>query len=592
MLLIKKMSLRQKAIAFGLALGTIPLLTGGIIIYQLFSNNIKNTEITNQEIQVFSIEKKINAFMIERYGDIQIIANLSILNDLKNSADISKSEKERVLNRFVEVYKTYENIHVFDLNGNNILSSSGKTVPNHKKSFYFKEVIQTNNVVITEPKKSDINSEFFINIAAPIKEINTGKIIGVVKAKMPVKSFDNLLSDYENKGYEWHLIRNRDNKFFAALEKNHVDRDAQENFPILNKLKSVNKANSGIIVDKIHGAEQLITYTAFSKYENLPQLDWGVIIARDTKDVFAPANQLFWTIASVTGITAIVAGGIGILLANRTTKLLKNIANAIASSSNEIATTVEQQERTISLQSSSVNETTTTMDELSASSRQSAEQAEASAAGARKALILAEDGTRAVQQTMQGMSTLKEKVHAIAEQIVNLSEQTGQIGSISDLVSDIANQTNMLSLNAAVEAARAGEQGKGFGVVASEIRQLADRSKKSAEKITNLVADIQAAINTTVMVTDEGTKTVDRGIQLAQGTSDSFVGLADAINNVFLNSQQISLSAKQQANAVNQVLSAMNSINLGTRESATGMTQVKTSTVQLNGAAQQLKEIV
>lgn len=107
------------------------------------------------------------------------------------------------------------------------------------------------------------------------------------------------------------------------------------------------------------------------------------------------------------------------------------------------------------------------------------------------------------------MSTLKDKVNALAEQILHLSEQTQQIGGISELVGNLANQTNMLALNAAIEAARAGEHGKGFGVVAGEIRKLADQSKKSAEKINALVTDIPGAINTTVIVTDEGTKTVD-----------------------------------------------------------------------------------
>jgi methyl-accepting chemotaxis protein len=173
-----------------------------------------------------------------------------------------------------------------------------------------------------------------------------------------------------------------------------------------------------------------------------------------------------------------------------------------------------------------------------------------------------------------------------------LSEQTNQIGGISGLVGHLANQTNMLALNAAVEAARAGEHGKGFGVVAREIRLLADQSKKSAEKINALVTDIQAAINTTVMVTDEGRKKVDLGMQLVQETAETFIGVTDSINNVFLNSQQISLSSKQQAIAMQQVVDAMNAINMGAKESASGITQVKVSTQQLKEAAQELKAVV
>jgi methyl-accepting chemotaxis protein len=295
------------------------------------------------------------------------------------------------------------------------------------------------------------------------------------------------------------------------------------------------------------------------------------------------ASALIATIVSIL-LSFLVSGAIG--------KTVREAVGLVASSSNEIAATVAQQERTISQQASSVNETTTTVEQMGASSRQAAEQAESSASGSRQALAMAENGSKAVQQTMEGMSTLKDQVRAIAEQIMRLSEQTGQIAGVSDLVADIANQTNMLALNAAVEAARAGEHGKGFAVVAGEIRKLADESKKSAEKISSLVTEVQASMNSTVMVTDEGTKKADESIRLAQGTAESFVGVADSVNNVYLNSQQISLSSKQQVVGVQQVVAAMNALNLGAQETASGINQVKISTEQLKDAANKLQALV
>lgn len=317
------------------------------------------------------------------------------------------------------------------------------------------------------------------------------------------------------------------------------------------------------------------------------------VFLQESQDEAQQAQQLA-TLISVSGTAIAIIFGLCIVyfISRKIIRPINQIAGVIATSSTEIAATTTQQERTASQQASSVNETTTTMEQLSASSRLSAEQAEAAAGGACEALSLSETGTQAVGRTLEGMETLKVKVGAIAQQILHLSEQTGQIGNISALVSDLANQTNMLALNAAVEAVRAGENGKGFAVVAAEIRKLADQSKKSAEKINALVADVQASINSTVMATDEGTKTVEQSVHTAQETAFAFNGVADAINHVVLNNQQISLTAKQQALAVQQVVEAMSVLNIAARETASGLSQVKTGTEQLKDAAQNLQALV
>ena len=274
------------------------------------------------------------------------------------------------------------------------------------------------------------------------------------------------------------------------------------------------------------------------------------------------------------------------------TGTLNKFTDNITTSSDKISSTVDVQEKTVSSQASSVSQTTTTMDQLGSTSLQSAVQAESSNTGALEALNLAEEGSQSVLEAIVGINTLKEQVNAIAEQIMRLSEQTGQIVNISQLVGDIANQTNMLALNAAVEAVRAGEQGKGFTVVAGEIRKLADESKKSAEKISAVANNIQASMNSTVMVTDEGTKKATESISLAEGMASAFSGVQDALKNVAMNSQQISQGSKEQAVSVQEVISAMNEVNLGAQETADGINQVKQTIEQLKDEANRLKAIV
>jgi methyl-accepting chemotaxis protein len=271
---------------------------------------------------------------------------------------------------------------------------------------------------------------------------------------------------------------------------------------------------------------------------------------------------------------------------------LGQIANDLNLFSAEIAQTMELQEQNTAQQAAAVNQTTTTMDELSASSQQSAEQASAAAIDAGQGLGLAESGLTAVENTESVMSVLSLKVNDMQAQIGNLTEKTNQIGNISKLVTDLANQTNMLALNAAVEAVRAGEHGKGFAVVAQEIRKLADQSKASTASIDNLVADIQMAIDSTVMVTQEGRQTVEKGVKIAQDTAKTFRGLTEAIDNISLSVQQISLNAKQQALAIQQVVDTMSNINYTASQTATSISQVKRGSEKLNHMIQSLQKMV
>ncbi len=280
------------------------------------------------------------------------------------------------------------------------------------------------------------------------------------------------------------------------------------------------------------------------------------------------------------------------LIIQSISKVLTDSTNSVSKSSEQIAATVSQQESQLLEQADSVRTTTATIEELGSASMQAAMRAENSATEAQKALTLSETGSEAVSRTIEGITDLSARVEAIAEKIMQLSQQTTQIASVSDLVADIANQTNMLSLNAAVEAARAGEQGKGFAVVAGEVRKLADQSKKSAEKINTLISEVQASINSTVMVTDEGTKTAARGITLAIDTAEAFAGIERSINEVFTNTQEISSSSKRQAITVQQAVAAINAINLGSQETASGVAQVKKATNDLVNTTNQLQGIV
>ncbi len=280
-------------------------------------------------------------------------------------------------------------------------------------------------------------------------------------------------------------------------------------------------------------------------------------------------GNIVWTTTIVSLLSVL---GIGIFIISIIVNKINQEATAVASSASQIAATIEEQERLAIQQAASVNQTTASIDEVGVSARQSAEQITSAAGGASQILVLA-SGNNETQH-----NSLKDKIERVRSQILRLSEHLSQISTVTSIVSDVANQTNMLSLNASVEAVRAGEHGKGFGVVAVEIRKLAEESRKSAEKINSLIIDIQNATNSTVVVTEEGTQAVEN--------------IVSAINDVAVNVQQISLNAQQQATAIQQVVGAMNDLNKTAQENTNGIAQTKVGTQQLHQTALSLRDMI
>jgi methyl-accepting chemotaxis protein len=207
-------------------------------------------------------------------------------------------------------------------------------------------------------------------------------------------------------------------------------------------------------------------------------------------------------------------------------------------------------------------------------------------------LKLAENGLDAVKKTEEGMLSLKDQVRHIAETILSLSEQTLQIGEIIASVNDIADQSNLLALNAAMEAARAGEAGRGFAVVAGEVRNLAEQSRQATAQVSSILSEIQKAANTAVMVTEKGTKSAESGVELAQSTGDSIRVIREHTQQAVAAAEQITASARQQLAGMDQITRAMQNINLGATQTQKGMEQVDKTAQNLNDLARQLTSIV
>jgi uncharacterized phage infection (PIP) family protein YhgE len=582
---VNTLSFKTKSALVAIAVGVVPIAAIGTINYLQVRHASQQQTIKTQKTRANAVADKLNRFVFERYGDATILSSLPIFVDPKVAAIASPQSKAQLLDRFISSYQVYDSIAAFNLNGEPIAQSKGNRLGNHLDRAYIQEALKTGMTVISKPELSKSTGKFVVHFAAPIRELATKRIIGVVRTRTPVDRLETPIKNFADKSENYQILDLRTNKIF--ISSNGQDRSQSET-PELARLQEQNE----LVSQAGKNGLELLSAAPFNKLPGMTQLPWTAVVSIDEDAAYIELQGLLWTILAGAGFMGALTVGSSIFFADRIAKYIQRAIATITNSANEIVDTVQTQEITVNQQANSAIVTTDSVNELESISNATAEQATASANGAKQALSLAEAGTQAVQKTINEMSELRDRVDEIALQIANLGEQTGQITSVSDLVADLAKQTNMLALKAAVEAARAGEQGKGFGVVAGEIRKLADESKKSAQKINNLATDIQSAINRTVLVTDRGTKTATEGIQLAENTAATFIGVTDAVNNVFLNSQQISSSTQRQVTAIQQVLNAMTAISQGSQENAVGMHKVKTSTQELNLIADELQAVV
>ncbi|NRA11000.1 MAG: hypothetical protein HRT57_03475 [Crocinitomicaceae bacterium] len=180
----------------------------------------------------------------------------------------------------------------------------------------------------------------------------------------------------------------------------------------------------------------------------------------------------------------------------------------------------------------------------------------------------------------------------IAESTVELSEKSQAIGDIIVTVNNLAEQSNLLAVNASIEAAKAGEQGKGFNVVALEIKTLADQSKEATLQVQTVLNEIQKATSSTVMVTERGAKIAESGLAQSAETKVAIETLLNNLNDAAQASAQIAASSQQQLVGIEQIAQAMALIGESTQQSAAGSNQVETTSQSLKELSEKLQSLV
>jgi methyl-accepting chemotaxis protein len=264
----------------------------------------------------------------------------------------------------------------------------------------------------------------------------------------------------------------------------------------------------------------------------------------------------------------------------------------IQSSSAELESAAAQQATGGRDQASAMNEITTTISELLITSRQIADSAQRVSKIAEETAEAARTGDATIDQTRASITAIRTQVDQIVQHMLALGEKSQQIGGVVDLVSELAEQTNILAINATIEASGAGEWGRRFAVVAEEIRKLADRTAGSAKEIRALIEDVRGAVNTTVMATEIGAKAVDAGSRQFDDATSSFRRIAGLVATTSDATREIELSTKQQTTAVEQVNVAASDTARVTRETEASAVQTKQTAAHLSTLSSELLDLV
>ncbi len=274
------------------------------------------------------------------------------------------------------------------------------------------------------------------------------------------------------------------------------------------------------------------------------------------------------------------------------TKDILEGVNVLSSSASEILASTTQVASSSVETATAVSQTTATVEEVKQTAQLSNQKAKYVSDTSQKAAQVSVNGKKSVELSLDGMNRVQTQMGIIAMNIVKLSEQSQSIGEIIATVNDLADQSNLLAVNAAIEAAKAGEQGKGFTVVAQEVKNLAEQSKQATNQIRSILSDIQKAMSTAVLSTEQGTKAVESGVKQSMEAGESIQVLSDSISEVAQAAAQIAASSKQQSVGMDQVTSAMENIKLASSQNVAGTKQAEAAAQNLHNLGQRLKDLV
>jgi methyl-accepting chemotaxis protein PixJ len=549
-----KLGLKSKATILAIAIGTIPVVVIGTIAYFAASPPIRQQVANTQKAQAQEISDKLNRFLFERYGDIQILSNLPILRNSKVRAITTPKEKQSILDGFISTYKAYDSIAVFDLAGNPIVQSSGTNLDNHSDRVYFQEALKTGKPVISQAEKSKSSGKIVMHFAAPIRDSVTGEIVAIVRSRMPLENVEEVIENFGG-GEDTYHIFDAKGSIIMATEKDRVGRNALEDIPGLREIKEQGKLASFITHDISNGGnvEQLGAFSRLLPFQDMPELKWSNAYLVETENAFRAERQLAITIAIGTGVVALLVALLATWLANKAIKPIEEAAIAVEKiGKGQLDTRLEVAgEDELAVLGNNINLMTSQLGVLQKEREQEVQRIETARQEARA------DADASAQE----QKTAKEKL-----------------------------QSRALELLIEVDPISRGDLTIRAKVTDDEIGTLADSYNSTVQSLRQIVVQVQATAQQVVDTTDLNEPLVQSLSQEALRQSEEIAIALARIQEMSSSIQAVASNAQKVEDLVQQASVTLHAGDIATNRTVDGISTIRTTVSETSDKLKHLGE--